>query len=307
VSSSQVPIRILLVSETREARRLGGLLDQETPKEFLILRAPGIEDAAKRLSRTVVDVVVLDIGSDRAQGLANIHATRNATPNLPLVVLSECDDDSLALESLQHGAQDFLSKQKLDRPSLIRSLRYAIERHRLHESAQSLSLLDDLTGLYNRRGFRLFAEQQLRLICREGAGLLLYLDLDDLKTINDKQGHLMGNQALMMAADILRACFRQSDIVARLGGDEFCVLVTNARRDTSRQVLRRLQQHVGFMNSTSETGFRLSFSVGIAEVPAGNSSGLEDLLRIADAMMYEQKRNKRAQLSFDLEVQDSPS
>lgn len=134
---------------------------------------------------------------------------------MPTVVLAECEDELLAIETLRQGAQDFLAKDKLDRPTLVRSLRYSIERHRLQKNLQSLSLADDLTGLYNRRGFMALAEQHLRMIQRKGAALLIYLDLDDLKKINDSYGHLEGNRALIVTANVLRACFRQSDILAR--------------------------------------------------------------------------------------------
>jgi PleD family two-component response regulator len=144
-----------------------------------------------------------------------LQAARAIAQDMPTVVLAECEDELLAIETLRQGAQDFLAKDKLDRPTLVRSLRYSIERHRLQKNLQSLSLADDLTGLYNRRGFMALAEQHLRMIQRKGAALLIYLDLDDLKKINDSYGHLEGNRALIVTANVLRACFRQSDILAR--------------------------------------------------------------------------------------------
>jgi diguanylate cyclase (GGDEF)-like protein len=203
----------------------------------------------------------------------------------------------LAVESLQQGAQDFLAKGRLDSAGLARALRYAIERHRLQRTLQSLSLIDDLTGLHNRRGFLSLAEQQLRLILRKGSGLLVFVDLDDLKLINDAHGHLEGNRALSGTANILRACFRQSDIIARVGGDEFCVLMTDASQDSAVQVRKRLQHRVDFTNAVSASRFRLSLSIGIADVPAVRQPPVEELLRLADALMYEQKRDKQARSS----------
>jgi len=151
--------------------------------------------------------------------------------------------------------------------------------------------------LHNRRGFLSLAEQQLRLILRKGSGLLVFVDLDDLKSINDTHGHFEGNRALTATANILRACFRQSDILGRVGGDEFCVLMTDACQDSAVQVRKRLQHRVDFTNAVSASRFRLSLSVGIAEVPAVRQPPLEELLRLADALMYEQKRNKQAHAS----------
>jgi diguanylate cyclase (GGDEF)-like protein len=293
VSTNGALIRILLVGEAKGARHVRGLLESEGSIRFHITHVNGLELAAERLSAAEIDIMVLDIESKQQQGRAFVQAARAAAPDMPMVVLSQSEDESLAVEALQQGVQDFLVKQRLDRAALARSLRYSIERHRLQKMIQSLSLIDDLTGLHNRRGFLALAEQHLRMVLRKGAALLVYLDLDDLKWINDSHGHLEGNRALIVTANALRACFRQSDILARLGGDEFCVLMTDAGRDSARQVRRRVQQRMDFINASSAWRFRLSLSVGIAEVPALHQPSLEELLRIADARMYEEKRNKQ--------------
>ena len=298
-------IRILLVSEDREARRLRDLLESQSSSEFRITHVHGIEPAAECLSTEGADVLLLDIGPDQARGRAIVQAATAAVPSVPTVILSESESESLAVESLQQGAQDFIAKERLDRATLARSLRYAIERHRLQRTLQSLSLIDDLTGLHNRRGFLALAEQQLRLIQRKGTALLVYVDLDDLKTINDNHGHFEGNRALIGTADILRATFRQSDILARIGGDEFCVLMTDAMHDSALQVRKRLQQRVDYINALTAWRFRLSLSVGIADVPAVRQPALEELLRLADVLMYEQKRSKHALASSPSSLKQS--
>ncbi len=244
--------------------------------------------------------MLLDLGS-RPQGRAIVQAARAAAPDMPMVVLTESEDELLAVEALREGVQDFLAKERLDRPTLVRVLRYSIERHRLQRNLLNLSLIDDLTGLYNRRGFLALAEQHLRMIQRKGAALLIYLDLDDLKLINDSCGHLEGNRALIVTGNVLRACFRQSDILARLGGDEFCVLMTDAGQDSAQQVRKRLQERADFINALSSWRFRLSLSVGIADVPVVHQPSLDQLLRIADAQMYEEKKKKQ------LRGSDSPA
>jgi two-component system, cell cycle response regulator len=305
VSINGESIRILLVSEDREARRLRDLLESQSSSEFRITHVHGIEPAAECLSTESADVLLLDIGPDQARGRAIVQAATAAVPSVPTVILSESESESLAVESLQQGAQDFIAKERLDRATLARSLRYAIERHRLQRTLQSLSLIDDLTGLHNRRGFLALAEQQLRLIQRKGTALLVYVDLDDLKTINDNHGHFEGNRALIGTADILRATFRQSDILARIGGDEFCVLMTDAMHDSALQVRKRLQQRVDYINALTAWRFRLSLSVGIADVPAVRQPALEELLRLADVLMYEQKRSKHALASSPSSLKQS--
>jgi two-component system cell cycle response regulator len=301
VSMNGVPIRILLVGEVKDACQLRGILGGEDSTQFHIAHVSGLDLAAKRLSSDPADVLLLELDSKQQHGRPYVEAARAAAPDTPIVILAESEDELLAVEALRQGAQDFLAKERLDRPALVRALRYSIERHRLQKNLQNLSLIDDLTGLYNRRGFLALSEQHLRMIQRKGAALLIYLDLDDLKLINDTYGHLEGNRALMVTANVLRACFRQSDILARLGGDEFCVLMTDAGQDSAQQVRKRLQQRLDFINALSSWHFRLSLSVGIAEVPVVHQPSLEQLLRIADTQMYEEKKNKQ------LRGSDSPA
>jgi two-component system cell cycle response regulator len=293
VSMNGVPIRILLVGEAKDACQLRGLLDTEDSSQFQIAHVADLELAAGRLSTDPTDVLLLDLGSKQRQGRAFVQAARAAAPDTPMVILAESEDEPLAVEALRQGAQDFLDKEHLNRPALVRALRYSIERHRLQKNLRNLSLIDDLTGVNNRRGFLALAEQHLRMIQRKGAALLIYLDLDDLKLINDSYGHLEGNRALIVTANVLRSCFRQSDILARLGGDEFCVLMTDAGQDSAHQVRKRLQLRVDFINALSSWNFRLSLSIGIADVPVVHQPSLDELLRIADKLMYEEKRKKQ--------------
>jgi len=293
VSINGEPIRILLVSEDPEAQRLRELLEPHDTSEFRVTQVYSIEMAAECLTFEDADALLVDIGPDQARMPAILQAATAGVLSVPAVILSESDSETLAVESLQQGAQDFIAKERLDRATLVRSLRFAIERHRLRKTLQSLSLIDDLTGLHNRRGFLALAEQQLRVIRRKGAALLVYVDMDDLKLINDNHGHLEGNRALIALAEILRLTFRQSDILARIGGDEFCVLMTDAGQDSAMQVRNRLQQRVDYTNSLADLRFHLALSVGIADVPSVRQPSLEELLKLADGHMYEQKRSKQ--------------
>ncbi len=294
MTTNGTPLRILLVGEAKQACALRALLGKEDSDGFQIAQVTGLELASERLASEPADILLLALNTHENQGRIFVQAARAAAPDTPIVILSENEDEILALEALRQGVQDFLSKERLDRAGLLRSLRFSIERHRLQRNLQNLSLLDDLTGLYNRRGFMALAEQHLRMIQRKGAALLVYLDLDDLKLINDSFGHLEGNRALVVTANILRACFRQSDILARLGGDEFCVLMTDAGQDSDVQVRKRLEHRAEFVNSLASWKFRISLSIGITDVPVVHQPSLEQLLRLADAQMYEEKRGKQS-------------
>src|SRR5260370_26520491 len=108
------PIRILLVSEAREARRLRELLEPNGSKQFYVTHVQGIEPATERLAREGADVLLLDIGPDQSRGRAIVQAAASAAPHVPAVILAESESESLAVESLRQGVQDFLAKGSLD-------------------------------------------------------------------------------------------------------------------------------------------------------------------------------------------------
>jgi len=212
-----------------------------------------------------------------------------------LVVLTDEADEDAAVSTVQAGAQDYLVKAEIGPAMLIRSLRHAIERHRLFSALRSLSLIDDLTGLYNRRGFSDLGEQYLKLARRTGRGVtMVYLDLDRFKTINDSLGHHVGDRALLKVADILRATFRRSDIIARLGGDEFGVLALQAADESSELLVERLRESIEDFNESSPEPYQLSVSIGMAHHEDDLRVRLDDMVAEADSAMYREKHGKRA-------------
>lgn len=168
------------------------------------------------------------------------------------------------------------------------------ERKRMEEEIRALSLNDQLTGLYNRRGFFTLAEQQLKVASRlQSMMLLIFADLDGMKWINDNLGHSSGDQALIETANILREVFRKSDIVARIGGDEFVILAFGADDTTSVILLNRLQKMVHALNTQENRLFKLYISTGLATYNPESPCSTEELLAMADQSMYKHKQGKR--------------
>lgn len=169
------------------------------------------------------------------------------------------------------------------------------ERKQTEETIRELSLVDDLTGLRNRRGFFVLAESQLQLARRLGRTAVLYFaDLDGLKRINDELGHAEGDRALVAVADILRATFREADIMARLSGDEFVVLALETPHADTAASVQRLEDHVNEYNRNARRPARLSVSVGVAQAGPESTESLSELLSRADADMYRVKQKRRA-------------
>jgi diguanylate cyclase (GGDEF)-like protein len=291
----QRPTRVLLVEEDPDdVEGLRSTLRGVEGGPFELEWVEHLSEALQRLSRGGIDVVLLDLNLPDSDGLVTFERMYAFAPDVPIVVLTSLDDETVAVRTVQGGAQDYLVKGRVDEHLLIRSLRYAIERHRLLSALRSLSLIDDLTGLYNRRGFADLGEQHLKLARRTNRAVTLaYADLDRFKTINDTLGHHVGDRALLKMAEILRATFRRSDILARLGGDEFAVLALEASGEDAKLLVERLRDRIRQFNQVGKESYRLSVSVGLARYDEGSRSRLDELLARADAAMYEEKRSKR--------------
>ncbi len=173
-------------------------------------------------------------------------------------------------------------------------LRDVTEHVREEEHWRALSMVDELTGLYNRRGFTILAQQQIKLVNRlKGELCLLYADLDDLKMINDVLGHRTGDAALTDMANLLKETFRESDILARVGGDEFVMLGSGTSSEVDYALMQRLQERLAAFNATANRPYQLSLSIGVSRYPGNQADTLEDLLHHADTMMYQQKHEKK--------------
>ena len=163
-----------------------------------------------------------------------------------------------------------------------------------HFHETSLSYLDELTGLYNRRGFLRFARAQLDAAAlAQRPMLLIFVDLDELKEINDRLGHAAGDRALVDTGTVLKSTFRERDIVARLGGDEFVVLVTDSSAVREADLLARLAGRLGALNARVGREFQLRFSTGVSAFDPSAPEPLEELLSEADSRMYLDKRRRK--------------
>jgi len=174
---------------------------------------------------------------------------------------------------------------------LLTLLQDITDRKRLEEKLRDLGLRDELTGLYNRRGFLTLAEQELKTAKRIKQGVfLLYADLDDLKNINDAYGHQEGDRALAAASKVLQDTFRSPDIIARLGGDEFVVLALEGKDKASEEEIhQRLKSHLKKFNEKKELPYVLSLSVGVVRSDSQNLLDIEQLIAEADKRMYREK------------------
>ena len=287
-------IKVLLIEDSPgDARLIQELLAQTTSTSFDLTVSNRLKTGLEHLAAGEMDVVLLDLSLPDSHGLDTFARVYEHAPDMPIVVLSGSNDEDLANGAVHRGAQDYLIKGQIDSGLLARALRYAIERQRLQAELRRLSLTDELTGLYNRRGFLTLMEQELKSAARTRSSLsLLLADLDGLKEINDTFGHPEGDQALMNTANILKDTFRQADIIARLGGDEF-VIAMGSSGNSTKYLTSRLEKNLKACNVKQKRAYKLSLTVGVAHYDPEHSASIQTLLATADEAMYASKRSRR--------------
>ena len=180
-----------------------------------------------------------------------------------------------------------------DQPGMVYAMFHDISaRKHAEDELKALLLVDQLTGLPNRRAFITLSEQALKLATRmERDVLMIFIDVDNLKHINDTYGHLAGDRALIDTARVLRESCREADLIARLGGDEFVALMTVESDQTAELVRERIKSRVAIHNSEIGRDYELSLSLGARRSKAAGTM-LADLLAQADTALYEHKRER---------------
>jgi len=262
-----------------------GLLTQG----YLCQTATTAESALEHINETPFDLMLTDIVMPGMDGFQLTELSRKARPDMLIIIMTGFTEDYSFEKAIEAGASDFIKK-----PFTLHELIIRIRLVNLQEKLLKLSVTDELTGLYNRRGFFTLAEQLVKLSNRQKNVLyLLFADLDNLKEINDIYGHEAGDQVLIETAKIFRDSFRDSDIIARIGGDEFIVVPAGTTEAGAAITTARLYQNVALHNSEKKRPYALSISVGMAKYDAEAPCSIDELVRQADKSMYEQKMLKK--------------
>ncbi len=284
-------IKVLLVEDQIvQVQLMTELFRLVGSSEFKLFTSRTLEEALSRLSNERIDLILLDLNLPDSHGYETFSRVQELQLDIPVILMTATDDEQFALKAIQDGAQDFLVKGEVDAKLLFRAIRYAIERHQMQSELRSLSLTDELTGLYNRRGFSTLATQHLKLARRTGQSfLIVFADLDDLKSINDTYGHAEGDAILIETANILRNTFRESDIISRYGGDEFLVLVTDASYDDKTSIYSRIHTLVDKFNKSDVMDCYLSLSLGVVSVEPNKDFNLDNIVAEADKALYVDK------------------
>ncbi|AVH67455.1 diguanylate cyclase response regulator [Nostoc sp. 'Peltigera membranacea cyanobiont' 213] len=304
---------ILIVDDTPDNLRL--LTKILESQGYIIRKSLNGRMALQAAYRYPPDLILLDINMPEMNGYEVCQQLKasKTTDQIPIIFISALDQINDKVQAFELGGQDYITKPFQELEVLMRvknqllikqqyqqlleqnqRLEHEIqERLKAEADIRQLSLTDDLTGLYNRRGFFWLANQQFKIAQRtQMLCCLLFVDLDGLKQINDSLGHEIGDRMIVDTAQILKQTFRDSDIVARLGGDEFVIFVPICSKNTD-EFYPRLQASIDRYNQDRNYLYQLSISIGVTQCTLNENVSLEQLIEEADKLMYEHKRAKR--------------
>lgn len=267
-----------------------------------------VDEAIEQLRKTDFDAILLDYNLPQRNGIELLLELKNDmnTRSVAVIMISTSEDDELALNCINAGAQDFLVKTEINAFRLKRAIVSAKARSDLekrlfksYQQTKELAEHDSLTGLANRYYFDESLIKDIKSNQRDKTTLaLLLIDLDHFKFVNDNYGHDVGDQLLVEVAKRISTCLRGNELFARLGGDEFAITLTrlvstNAASIVAQRIIKALSAPFEIEQHSIQSGA----SIGISISPSDNTNAKE-LFKYADIAMYRAKNMGRNQFSF---------
>lgn len=288
-------LKVLLIEDNPgDANLIRHMLSEEKLVSFNLKWAEELSTGLKHLAKRDIDALLLDLSLPDSQGLNTFTKVQNQAPELPIIVLSGLKDETLAVEAVRKGAQDYLVKGQVDSHLLSRAIKYAIQRKRSEEALQHMAYHDPLTGLPNRALFNDRLALAIAQAERKRQKLaVMLLDLDHFKGINDTLGHSAGDQLLQAVAERLTGLLRKGDTVARLGGDEFMLMLPEvARVEDAAKVAEKILAAIQEPFVLDSHKLQITTSIGITIYPDDGENADAQITQ-ADIAMYRAKRGGR--------------
>ncbi len=284
--------KVLIADDDKDFRSI--LVRRAKQMNLEVTEVEDGEQAIAALKNESFDLILLDLWMPKFSGLEVFQVAQDIDPELQAIVLTGSATLETAVEALRCGVYDYLTKPLDSLAELELAIRRALDHRRLlQENArlfaevQRLAITDPLTGLFNRRKLDEMLMIEVERALRYDRPLsLIMLDLDGMKSLNDRFGHPAGDEALRIVADKIRKQIRSVDLPTRYGGDEFVVLLPEANLEAARNVGKRICAKV---TSTSFHGEYLSVSAGVAQW-SPEFEKASQFLKVADQAMYQAKR-----------------
>lgn len=296
--------RILIVDDARENVRILSAILKDTAKLSFAL---GGQDALAKVHSAPIDLILLDIEMPDLDGYAVLRALKSnpETAAVPVIFVTGRSSEENEAEGLRLGAIDYITKPynpaivlaRVRNQLLLRS--YARNLEALNAELERLATSDPLTGIANRRAFRDRANAEIRRLGRYGGtDVLMMLDIDHFKRVNDTHGHDAGDEVLRQFTARVSGCLRATDLFGRLGGEEFGILALESDMQSGAVLANRLLQAVrGSPVPWNGQEIAMTVSVGLSEV-RGAETSIDALIARADEALYRAKRSGRNRVDF---------
>lgn len=289
----KVKKQILIVDDvTTNLKCLGEILKDN----YSLSMAKSGEQAISMLSKVKPDLVLLDVKMPGMDGYETFKEIKNIKgfEDTPIIFLTADTENESELRGLRLGACDFIRKPYEPEVMVGRIERVLLQEEKNREIRRA-ALKDSLTGLWNRNYMQTFIDS----LSPEDTGTFLIMDLDNFKGINDKYGHVVGDEALVAFADTLCRFVHKDDVVARLGGDEFAVFLMNCHgrkllEERVASLIKEVEKELGIVKNDDSAS---SVSIGVSAYPFDGKNFIE-LYNNADKALYFVKNNGKSGFHF---------
>lgn len=308
---------LLIENDPTDADFISKHLANADNVSFQLVRADRLASGIERLAQGAIQAILLNLSLPDSRGMETFTKLASHSDGVPIIILSDVDDQRLAIEAVQSGAQDYLVKGEVVGRMLTRTVLSSIERHRikselnvistglreLNKQLRTTAYTDPVTELLNRQGLQQVITREMAWARREGTGFVMILiDLDDFKKVNTEFGHLIGDTVLSEVGLRIRHRLRSTDYLARLGGDEFVVLMPQTRLAEGMRVAEGLRQTVSKTPILFSQGtVRVTASLGVITVSEEDLSTIDNMLAKTHLLLYKSKRLGKNRISSSQE------
>jgi diguanylate cyclase (GGDEF)-like protein len=308
--------RMLLIDDDPEDRLLmeESLLKMNGGGQaFQLETARNLQEALLRLAKGGIDVILLDLMLPDSHGMETFTKISRAVPAIPVIILSVLYDDGLAIEAVRKGAQDYIFKREAHHDVLARTIKFSIERNSLRQELaraytrlEKLALIDPVTELFNRRGLQEILSHEIQRAQKKHSNLLVILvDLDDFKKINNALGHNTGDVVLKEVAVKLKASLRPTDYVGRVGGDEFMVFLPETSFAEGMRLAEKIRLAIAstVVSMSITDDVKVTASLGLINLGMVNLSeselSINDMISRIHILLHKNKQSGKNRISFD--------
>ncbi len=275
-------------------RLLEGILKRY---DFQVETAISGEGALVMVDRHTIDIMLLDIMMPEMDGIETCRLIKqtNYGRNIPVIFLTALDETEEKLRAFEAGGVDYITKPFVKEEVLAR-LNVHMKLKRAIEKLEEISVTDELTGVFNRRFAYEMIFRMIENSKRDNSDFLIcYVDVDNLKIVNDTYGHSEGDRLISVVVQAFKASVRKTDYIFRMGGDEFLILLPGATMDIANEMVRRVNNGLGDACIQDQP---VSFSYGFTACGGGSDVSVDNLIKSADEKMYEQKAAKKKNRGF---------